>query len=422
MNILKPGDIMEGGTYFEQWSKDMHIFLGGDTSIIESDVEFIDMVTDRVYTMRSSIMWYTEKSQPMVICTVPNVLLTEPHNFRVNWIDNGQRRTNTYEVRRRSKPADYQYQENDYPGANPSTSKNVIPQYSFYGRTDLTKLPHMGSDDVIIGDYAFGNCTGLSDFELESNNIVKVGEAAFMGCTGLTSVDLPHCAEIGTGAFSYCPNLTSITIPAVTVLESGVVEGCSAEATLIAPAVKRIRAGSITTIIPNMTSLNFPVVERIEDGTFGPSPNTDTLSLPKLKVLGCGNFSGWTTLKTVDLPEMECIGSRSLCGATNLQSINIPNIKFIGSGALSNLPATITKLELPKIEKIDVGGLSANNLTALILSNPDKVCEGWFINFELDDYYIYVPKRLLESYKTDSVWSTMIDHIRVIEDYPEICG
>ena len=34
--------------------------------------------------------------------------------------------------------------------------------------------------------------------------------------------------------------------------------------------------------------------------------------------------------------------------------------------------------------------------------------------------YIYVPSALVEGYK--SSWSTFAEHIRAIEDYPEICG
>ena len=36
--------------------------------------------------------------------------------------------------------------------------------------------------------------------------------------------------------------------------------------------------------------------------------------------------------------------------------------------------------------------------------------------------YIYVPAALVDSYKAATNWSVYADHIRAIEDYPDICG
>ena len=36
--------------------------------------------------------------------------------------------------------------------------------------------------------------------------------------------------------------------------------------------------------------------------------------------------------------------------------------------------------------------------------------------------YIYVPKALVEEYKTATNWSVFADKFRAIEDYPEICN
>lgn len=44
--------------------------------------------------------------------------------------------------------------------------------------------------------------------------------------------------------------------------------------------------------------------------------------------------------------------------------------------------------------------------------NPDGAKDG----------YIYVPRALVDSYKSATNWSTFADQIRAIEDYPEICG
>lgn len=68
-----------------------------------------------------------------------------------------------------------------------------------------------------------------------------------------------------------------------------------------------------------------------------------------------------------------------------------------------------------------------SSLVALILRNEELVSLGTRYTFtgssiETGTGYIYVPVKLLESYKAATGWSEWADQIRAIEDYPDITG
>ena len=72
--------------------------------------------------------------------------------------------------------------------------------------------------------------------------------------------------------------------------------------------------------------------------------------------------------------------------------------------------------------------MDSRALAAVILRNTSVVCslchtdvfQGTAIASGTG--YIYVPRALVDSYKTATNWSTYAAQIRAIEDYPDICG
>jgi hypothetical protein len=65
---------------------------------------------------------------------------------------------------------------------------------------------------------------------------------------------------------------------------------------------------------------------------------------------------------------------------------------------------------------------------ALILPKTGDICNllntNAFVNTPIakSTGYIYVPRALVDSYKSATNWSTYANQIRAIEDYPDITG
>ena len=95
------------------------------------------------------------------------------------------------------------------------------------------------------------------------------------------------------------------------------------------------------------------------------------------------------------------VGSYAFSGCTRLTHVNLPNVTWIANGAFSGCTA----------------------LKALVLSSEKKVCT--LADWTLSDTsltssgigYIYVPRALVDTYKTTKNWSNYASKIRALEDY-----
>lgn len=156
------------------------------------------------------------------------------------------------------------------------------------------------------------------------------------------------------------------------------------------------------------------------------------------------------TLTTLNNSAATTIRSRACQGATKLVSVALPNVTSMGTHAFYNCSGLVT-VDMPKVTSIpsqcfysctslqraDFGvaqsiaaqAFNADQvLTALILRRNDAICSlsntSAISNTSIGKGtgYIYVPKSLVETYKTATNWSTYEAQIRAIEDYPEITG
>ena len=139
-------------------------------------------------------------------------------------------------------------------------------------------------------------------------------------------------------------------------------------------------------------------------------------------------------------------------GCTNLQSVNLPNLtgEILGSGAFENCTSlqtielkistnpvrhwspfygctSLTKIKAPLAHIMGFG--QCNKLRTLILPQTDKVAalenstafKDTLIGKNLNSG-VYVPRVLLNDYKTATNWVTLSNYIYAIEDYPDITG
>lgn len=139
------------------------------------------------------------------------------------------------------------------------------------------------------------------------------------------------------------------------------------------------------------------------------------------------------TLEEINIIEGFTMGSKRLM-CSSLKRFSAPNMNdtsslsytFYGCGKLSYIDFGKIK---GTFQIHIIGGL--HQLTTIIFRNSDTVVSlaGTFNNnhsITRDDYAyycnFYVPKALLEEYKSATNWSTYADRFRAIEDYPEITG
>lgn len=100
-------------------------------------------------------------------------------------------------------------------------------------------------------------------------------------------------------------------------------------------------------------------------------------------------------------------------------------VTSIGSHALSECKS-LTIVDVPNCKRINTYAFYNSGLTTLVLRS-DTLVTTTANAFDKTPIktgtgYIYVPRALVDSYKTDTNWSTYANQIRAIEDYPEICG
>jgi hypothetical protein len=118
-----------------------------------------------------------------------------------------------------------------------------------------------------------------------------------------------------------------------------------------------------------------------------------------------GAFAYCTVLKSVNLPLVTSLGSGAFEYCTQLNFVNLPLTTFIDLSVFSNCTSLKTVILRSKT-MCRLEGESA------FTSTPIKSGTG----------YIYVPRALVDTYKTNSKWSTYAAQFRAIEDYPDICG
>lgn len=111
------------------------------------------------------------------------------------------------------------------------------------------------------------------------------------------------------------------------------------------------------------------------------------------------------------------IASNALNGCSKLTTADFRVATSIASNAFTSC-MSLTALILRSETMCTLSNKNAFNSCCHILGTVSSTYnpEG------LKDGYFYVPRSLVDSYKTATNWSTYADQFRAIEDYPDICG
>lgn len=144
-------------------------------------------------------------------------------------------------------------------------------------------------------------------------------------------------------------------------------------------------------------------------------------------------FDGWMPDPTNVTEDMDCVAqfenaitfTRQLVTRTITEHVDSETVK-LQSYAFAYC-TSLTKVDLwVCTEMSSVPFYNCMTLNTLILRA--STCVKAFANVSANSSlangtcYIYVPRALVDTYKSDSVWSTLKEQIRAIEDYPEITG
>ena len=197
----------------------------------------------------------------------------------------------------------------------------------------------------------------------------------------------------------------------------------------------------------------------IKNNCFANSTTLATATFTNVSNVGSSAFSNCSALTQINLPNATTIGNSCFSNASKLLTVNLSNAESLGEYVF-NRCKTITSINLPqvkalkfwafyeceKLAKVDLGSCNqfidgwqfygCGQLTALILrsntvcSAPYSVIDssnGALSNTRFSNHnkgwgYVYVPRALVNSYKSATNWAVIEECIRAIEDYPDITG
>lgn len=232
-----------------------------------------------------------------------------------------------------------------------------------------------------------------------SSNAESVGDYAFQWCKELTTVSLPLAKNIGSSSFGYCEKLTTIDFPEITYIGERGFTYCTTLTTANFPNLIDVDlyAFSFCTILKN---INMPNLTKIGSYMFQACSELTTADFPKATTIGDKAFTNCKKLTTVIFPIVTSVGNNAFEKCDLLETINLPLTTTIGSTAFSGC-SQLTNLIL-------------RSTTMATLSNANSLLR---TKIASGNGYIYVPRALVDSYKSATNWSTYATQFRALEDY-----
>ena len=123
----------------------------------------------------------------------------------------------------------------------------------------------------------------------------------------------------------------------------------------------------------------------------------------------------------LSLPNLTQIGDYAFYYCRFMTELHAPLVQKIGDYAF-NACSSLKRFDLPVVTSLSTRSLSYTNLNILIMRIEQLVILGnsnalTSTPIASGTGYIYVPKSLVDSYKTATNWSVYADQFRTLEDY-----
>ena len=269
--------------------------------------------------------------------------------------------------------------------------------------TDTLSFPQgfMDAVDAIStggGEEVLNSLIDRSITEIKAN-VASVGDYAFYYCNTLTSVDLPVCISVGDYAFYYCRKLTSADLQACTSVGSYAFNSCN-----------------------SLTSVDLPVCTSVGSYAFSSCISLTSVDLQACTSVGSYAFSSCRKLTSADLQVCTSVGSYAFSSCYGLTSVDLQACTSVGSSAFNSCNS-LTSVDLPVCTSVgSYAFYYCRKLTSLILRS-ESLCSLSNTNaftttpIASGTGYIYVPKALIDTYKTATNWVTYANQFRALEDY-----
>lgn len=374
-----------------QWDTNRYVLLDED-----SDVNFALVGADTCYTVASQ----DRRAK------IPNELLQEGADISVwRYKDDHTLEQEYFGVWQKPKPVDYEGKQeqaiqkriDEAVAENQKKNDKILSDTTNRYETELVSAANKSLNSYLEHSLE----------EYSNDKITKFADSAFKGQEKLKKINCPSLNSISSYCFYYCPSLVDIgDMSKITTIGSSAFYNCS-----------------------SLTNLSFPnAVNGEEEGeipnyAFGRCSSLVTIDLPKAKNFDSSVFSGCSSLKEVFFPSMTGGISKSMFqGCYSMTKTTFPS-------AVTAIYAydgwTAPFYNCPRLQALILKSPTLINLQ----DNEALIGSITVTNYALSPKYqgdtpgyIYVPKALIEDYKTATNWSVFADKFRAIEDYPEICN
>ena len=332
-----------------------------------------------------------------------------------------------------------------------------IRKYCFYSNKSIQKinLPNVTS----VGESAFNSCSELIEVDFP---FVKTGNQSILNsCPNLITANLPSATYMSAYGFQNCTNLKNVDLSSATILEDSVFYGCSSLIELDLPNIERIanavfngcsslktliiRTSTLCTLANTNSFTNTPIssgtgyiyVPRALIDSYKSATNWSTYAA-QFRVLEDYTVDGTTTGEFV-MPSMTRklvdgsivhysnenatnVRDYAFYGCSNLTTVDLPNVTSIEDNAFYEC-SNLTTVDLSSTASIGKYAFyKCANLTKLILRS-DTMCTllatNTFNNTPISSGtgYIYVPRALVDTYKSATNWTVYANQFRALEDY-----
>lgn len=223
---------------------------------------------------------------------------------------------------------------------------------------------------------------GVHESNFYNDEVTKIKSYFFKDDVWLVSVDLPNVIEMGKNVFDGCSALVNVSLPNLTTSGGNDFRNCT-----------------------SLETINLPNYVECESFT-------------------SGLFTGCTALKNINVPKLTDVSQSMFDDCTSLEKLVLPSVTYLSNACFErcyNLTCIdfYQKVELSAKFPITDCGLKHLIFRNETMSVDSNMSSSTFYGTPIADGtgYIYVPRSLVDSYKTHNKWSPYANQFRAIEDY-----
>lgn len=205
------------------------------------------------------------------------------------------------------------------------------------------------------------------------------------------------------------------------------------------PVTVNVPTGGLDKLIDGTITEVSSAVTSIRDYAFYGHNNLASADFPNVTHIGDYAFYKCNKLASVDFPSATHIGEYAISDCGRFISADFPNVTSIGAYSFYRC-YNLASVDFPKLVSVTMNSFNSTYSLKTIILRRSTMCGLTHKNafngcYHLHgtknstynpngdkDCYIYVPRDLVDSYKSGSNWSIFSSQFRAIEDYPEICG